>query len=220
MSQTRQAADAAKFNRDATLPYGLRIEDFALAMQDVYDFFADINGHLASKGLHRLDDMLRAANMSGLISDMLTASLAKHSRALVANGFHNGHPDLIVQGHHPNNSVPAAEEGVEIKSTRKRGGKVDTHGGRDQWLAVFVYDVDSTSEPAARRAPMTFREVYLGRVEKKQFKVYDRGELGTRTSSLTADAMDAYRRNWVYLDRALSTRNAAKRGRASQATEK
>lgn len=220
MPPARRTPDPSKFNRSLPLPYQLRVEDFALAMQDVYDFFADINGHLASKGLARLDDMLRAANMSGLISDMLTASLAKHSRALAANECHNGHPDLIVQGRHPNNAVKAADEGIEIKSTRNPGGKVDTHGGRDQWLAVFVYEVDNKSEPAAQRQPMIFREVYLGRVEKGQFKVYNRGELGTRTSSLPAEAMVAFRANWVYLDRAPSTRKAAKRGSADRAIEK
>lgn len=51
-------------------------------MQDVYDFFYDVNELLSSKGLDRLDDMLRPANMSGMLSDMLTASLAKHSRTL------------------------------------------------------------------------------------------------------------------------------------------
>ena len=50
-------------------------------MQDVYDFFFDVNAHLTGKGLQRLDDTLRAAIMSGVLSDMLTASLAKHSRA-------------------------------------------------------------------------------------------------------------------------------------------
>jgi hypothetical protein len=64
------------------LPFELRPDDFAIAMQDVYDFFYDVNVGLASKNLERLDDMLRSANMSGLISDMLTASVAKHSRTL------------------------------------------------------------------------------------------------------------------------------------------
>ena len=54
-------------------------------MQDVYDFFYDVNRLLLGKGLHRLDDMLRRAAMSGMLSDMLTASLAKHSRTLVEN---------------------------------------------------------------------------------------------------------------------------------------
>lgn len=34
------------FNREAGLPYALRLEDFQMAMQDVYDFFHDVNGLL------------------------------------------------------------------------------------------------------------------------------------------------------------------------------
>ena len=83
MTLVRTTIDVTKFNPAAVLTYELRVQDFLMAMQDVYDFFADINDHLLGKGLQRLDDMLRAANMSGLLSDMLTASLAKHSRALV-----------------------------------------------------------------------------------------------------------------------------------------
>ena len=59
--------------------------DFESAMQDVYDFFYDVNSHLVDKGLERLDDMLRPAIMSGVLSDMMTASLAKHSRTLAEN---------------------------------------------------------------------------------------------------------------------------------------
>jgi hypothetical protein len=59
---------------------------------------------------------------------MLTASLAKHSRVLTENQYPNGHPDLIVQGIYQNNSVKAGVEGIEIKTTRKAGGAVDTHG--------------------------------------------------------------------------------------------
>lgn len=91
--------------------------------------------------------MLRPAIMSGLLSDMLTASLAKHSRTLVQNRYFNGHPDLIVQGIYPNDAVRAGTEGVEIKTTRKAGAAVDTHGARDQWMCVFVYDVDTALSP-------------------------------------------------------------------------
>jgi len=70
-------------------------------MQDVYDFFYDVNVLLTSRGLQRLDDMLRPAIMSGLLSDMLTASVARHSRTLVQNRYFNGHPDLVVRGVYP-----------------------------------------------------------------------------------------------------------------------
>jgi len=198
MAVIRNQVTPEAFNKAAALPYELRLDDFKLAMQDVYDFFFDVNSHLMEKGLERLDDMLRPAIMSGLLSDMLTASLAKHSRTLVENQFFNGHPDLVVKGRYPNNSVRAGEHGIEIKSTRKVGGAVDTHGARNQWMCVFVYDVDNDSEPASARRPMTFREVYLGQVALEDFRKNPRGELGTRTATLHAEGIAKLRKNWIY----------------------
>lgn len=169
-------------------------------MQDVYDFFFDVNSGLVDRGLERLDDLLRPAIMSGLLSDMLTASLAKHSRSLVVNAYFNGHPDLVVKGVYANNSVKAGAEGVEIKTTRKRGGAVDTHGARNQTMCVFVYDVDNVTEPAINRRPMRFTEVYLGSVTVDDFRKNARGELGTRTATLHANGIAKLRTNWVYMD--------------------
>lgn len=180
------------------MPYELRLQDFQLAMQDVYDFFFDVNSHLTAKGLQRLDDMLRPAIMSGVLSDMLAASLAKHSRTLAENQYFNGHPDLIVQGVRPGNAVKAGEQGVEIKTTRKAGGAVDTHGAREQWMCVFVYSVDTESEPAIDRRPMTFTEVYLGHVEISDFRKNPRGELGTRTATLHKEGIQKLREHWIY----------------------
>ncbi|MGH7928601.1 MAG: hypothetical protein ACREQV_12485 [Candidatus Binatia bacterium] len=180
------------------MPYELRLEDFQLALQDVYDFFFDVNSHLTAKGLQRLDDMLRPAIMSGVLSDMLTASFAKHTRALKENTYFNGHPDLVVQGIYPDNGVKAGSEGIEIKTTRKRGGAVDTHGARNQWMCVFVYDIDLKTEPAFNRNPMTFTEVYLGRVSTADFRKNPRGELGTRTATLHKKGIKKLRDNWIY----------------------
>ncbi len=198
MPIVRNNADLAKFNLESVLPFELRPQDFQMAMQDVYDFFYDVNGHLSAKGLQRLDEMLRPAIMSGVLSDMLTASLAKHSRVLRENRYFNGHPDLIVQGVYADNAVKAGREGVEVKTTRKVGGAVDTHGAREQWMCVFVYDVDNESEPATDRRPMTFTEVYLGHVSVGDFRRNARGELGTRTATLHKDGILKLRANWVY----------------------
>lgn len=198
MSVIRQHPDPARFNADAQLPYELRLGDFRLAMQDVYDFFYDVNKNLVDKGLERLDDMARPAMLSGLLSDMLTGSLAKHSRSLVSNKYFNGHPDLVVQGRYPDNAVQAGEFGVEIKSTGKRGGAVDTHGARNQWMCVFVYTVDHTTEPANERAALSFTEVYLGQVVVNDFRNNARGALGTRTATLHAQGIAKLRQNWIY----------------------
>ncbi|MDR1266354.1 MAG: hypothetical protein LBK42_12570 [Propionibacteriaceae bacterium] len=189
-----------KFNPEPVLPFNLRELDFQSAMQDVYDFLFDVNSHLSSRGLPRLDDMLRPAIMSGTLSDLLTEAMAKHSRSLTVNTYFNGHPDLIVRGRYPNDSVRAGADGVEIKTTKRRGGAVDTHGARDQWMAVFVYEVDNNTEPSEQRAPLRFTEVYCAHVAVGDFRRNERGELGTRTATLDREGVGVLRRGWVYLD--------------------
>lgn len=198
MSIRRNQVDEARFNSSAQLPFELRLKDFAMAMQDVYDFFHDVNVGLIHRGLERLDDMLRPAIMSGLLSDMLTVSLGKHSRTLTPNCYFNGHPDLVVRGVYPDNCIKAGSDGVEIKTTRKVGGAVDTHGARDQWMCVFVYGVDNKTEPARERRPMSFKEVYLGCVSVMDFRKNPRGELGTRTATLHRNGIEKLRQNWIY----------------------
>ena len=194
----RNQVDNGAFNPEAVLPFQLRLKDFELAMQDIYDFFFDVNTALVGKGLQRMDDMLWPAIMSGLLSDMLTASMARHSRTLTENKYFNGHPDLIVKGVYAGDAIKAGSEGVEIKTTRKAGGAVDTHGARDQWMCVFVYAIDAESEPANARRPMTFTEVYLGEVTRDDFRKNARGELGTRTATLHKEGVAKLRSNWIY----------------------
>jgi len=195
----KATVDRDGFNKEAELPFELRLTDFENAMGDVYDFFHDVNEMLLAKGLQRLDDMTRPAAMSGMISDMITGSLARFSRSLVPNEYFNGHPDLVVRGRYANNAVAAGDDGVEIKSTRKPGGAVDTHGARKQWMCVFVYEVDTETEPASTREPMRFTEVYLGHVEEDDFRTNARStEKGTRTATLHKDGIAKLRECWVY----------------------
>ena len=198
MSILRNTVDLTKFNKAAKLPFELRLKDFEIAVQDIYDFFFDVNSALVSRGLKRFDDLLRPAIMSGILSDLLTASLARHSRTLTENRYFNGHPDLVVEGRYPEDSIKAGVEGVEVKATRKPGGAVDTHGARDQWMCVFVYEVDNTTEPANERKPLSITEIYLGHVTKADFRKNARGELGTRTATLHKEGIAKLRKSWIY----------------------
>ena len=196
---TREIVEPTAFNPAIALPFELRLKDFEIAMQDVYDFFFDVNSLFQAKGLPRLEEVLRAANMSGMISDMLTASVAKHSRSLCQNRYHNGHPDWIVQGRYANDSVKSGSDGIEIKTTRHKGGAVDTHGAREQWMCVFVYVIDKTTEPAQNRSATRFTEVYLSHVSESDFRKNDRGPLGTRTATIDRAGVQKMRSNWIYL---------------------
>ena len=117
MPVLRAKVNAARFNASAALPYELRARDIELAMQDVYDLLFDANSSQVRRGLDRVEEIARAAVFSGLLSDALTKSVAKHSRALADNQYHNGHPDLIPRNIYPNNAVKSGEEGVEVKVT-------------------------------------------------------------------------------------------------------
>jgi len=194
----RVLADESAFNRELLLPYSLRIKDFLMAMQDVHDFLHDVNNHLVAKSLRRLDDMLRPAILSGILSDMLTGILANHSRSLTENQHFNGHPDLVIRGMYAGDAVSAGEEGIEVKCTRKRGGAVDTHGARSQWMCVFVYRVDNETEPAVDRRPLEFTEVYLAQVDIEDLRRNPRGELGTRTATLHREGIKKLRAGLLY----------------------
>ena len=203
----RSTVDRSAFNPGANLPFELRPADFELAMQDIYDFFFDVNSALAQRGLDRLDEILRPAAMSGLLSDMLSASLARHSRSLTENRYHNGHPDLLLKGIYPGNAVASApvDHGIEVKSTQNRGGAVDTHGARDQWMCVFVYQAfPERDTPTSQRQSMKFLNVYLAQVTRDDFRRNQRGELGTRTATLNQGGLAKLRASWVYRGEAAS----------------
>lgn len=65
-------------------------------------------------------------------------------------------------------------------------------------MCVFVYNVDTESEPARDRQPMTFTEVYLGRVTIEDFRKNPRGEMGTLTATLHKEGIKKLRSNWIY----------------------
>lgn len=200
MAIQRSAVSEDSFNPAPSLPFNLRSEDVKLAMRDVYDFFFDVNSFLLGRGLPRLDDTIRPAILSGLLSDMLTESVAKHSRSLTPNRYFNGHPDLLVAGVYVENKIKAGKEGIEVKTTRKPGGAVDFHGARDQWIMVYVYDVDNKTEPASERRPLRFTEIYVAKVTADDFRRNERGELGTRTATLDRDGLVKLRAGWLYRD--------------------
>lgn len=199
----RATPDLDRFNPAAELPYGLRLADFQLALQDVYDLLFDINTALITRGVRRLEETVRPAIFSGVLSDALTAAVARHARVLTENGYHNGHPDLIPQGRYANDAVAAGEDGVEVKATKGRGA-VDTHGARDSWLCVFRYMVDSETEPMVDRAPTRIAEILLGRLTVDDFRKNPRGELGTRTASPNKAGLAKLRANWIYREEGLS----------------
>jgi hypothetical protein len=188
------------FNTERTLPYSLRLNDFAGAMDDIYVTLANINDGLTSRGLLRIEETVRGAIYSGLLSDLLAAALAAHSLGLVKNAYKNGHPDLLPVGQFVNDSAQAAEGGVEVKVTSKPGGAVDMHSARPAWYAVFRYQTDHETQPVVNRAPTRFTHIWLGELAADDFRSNARGPRGTRTSTPHKDGIAKLRAAWIYRD--------------------
>jgi hypothetical protein len=214
LSLKQAKINSSAFNNDRAYPFNLKPWHFEHAMRTVYDFFDGVNNRLVNDlSLERLEDILRPANLSGMLSDMFTDALASASGGiLTTNLYHNGHPDLIVKGRYPDNAVQAGEDGIEVKATRKQGGAVDSHGARNQTLCTFVYDIDNDRrKPVWEREPLIFREVYLATVAESDFRRNERGTLGTRTATLDREGIRKFRQGWVYLDRPPAVTNRMRR---------
>ncbi|MCY4626720.1 MAG: hypothetical protein OXE58_04020, partial [Acidobacteria bacterium] len=59
LSLPRMVVDVNAFNDELELPYSLRVQDFQMAMQDVYDFLYDVDSNLVARSLPRFETMLR-----------------------------------------------------------------------------------------------------------------------------------------------------------------
>lgn len=196
----RAQVNRGGFNDDLTLPYALRLDMFAIAMDDIYEVLHNINSGLVSRGLLPFENSVRGAIYSGMLSDLLTEGMASHAAGLVKNQYSNGHPDLLPAGRYADNSARSAEEGVEIKVTKKASGAVDMHSDRPAWYCIFRYVADYSTEPIMERAPTRFTDIWLARLDESHFRKNERGPRGTRTATPHREGVKHLHANWVYRD--------------------
>lgn len=196
----RAKVNHAGFNSSATLPYALRLEMFAIAMDDIYEILHNVNSGLVDRGLLPFENSVRGAIYSGFLSDLLTEALANHAIGLVKNRANNGHPDLLPAGRYADDHAPSAEEGVEIKVTKKESGAVDMHSARPAWYCIFRYVADYTTEPILDRAPTRFTHVWLAPLDESHFRKNERGPRGTRTATPHREGVEHLHAHWIYRD--------------------
>jgi len=189
------------FNRSSKLPYGLSTENVFQAMQEFVDFLEFVNTQLYTKNLQRLESMLMPANFSSVVGEFMKSSIPKYCSTLVANEYHNGHPDLIPSGKFPRNAVQHSTEGVEIKSSRYLSGW-QGHNPEDAWLMVFVFDSNRPKDTALEVAPRPFKfiKVIGAQLTKADWLFAGRSETSRRTitASVTPSGFQKMESNWIY----------------------
>lgn len=199
------------FHHEAELPHGLTVEDVRSSMQDTCDLLSAMNEFLVGQGHQRLEDIVLGNSFSGILSEFLVKGLSAHSRELTRNLQVGGHPDLILRGTYPDDKILRAEEGVEVKVSRQRGGW-QGHNPEDVWLLVFRYKkVDEALQrglPVEEREPMTFIEVLGAQLRKQDWSFSGRSGESRRTitASIARAGMARLRANPIYRDPAYAVR--------------
>lgn len=200
------------FNERAVIPYGLRVGEVKAALDDVYDFFYNVNRFLVDKGWERLEETLSAASFSGMLSEMVVQGVSKRSTTIVKNQHHNGRPDLVLRGHYERDAVLHGVEGIEVKASRYPGGW-QGHNVESGWIMIvqFHHLADEAT---------TLDRVLLAQLEASDWSFSGRAEASRRTptASILRSGVLKLEANPVYLDpnyRPPRARGRAERGASS-----
>lgn len=192
---------AEDFNPKTKLPYGLKVEHIAAAMNEFIDFIGFIDQQLATRKIERLETMLMAANFSSIVGEFMTSAIPKHCKGLVKNAYHNGHPDMIPAGKYPKNEMQHGTEGIEVKGSRYLRAW-QGHNAEDAWLMVFCF---ASGRPTDRvkgvlPAPFKFVSVVGAQLTKDDWKFAGRSETSRRTitASVQPSGYDKMMGNWIY----------------------
>jgi hypothetical protein len=173
-------------------------------MEEFLIFLGFINGQLGTKGIHRLESFMMAANFSSLVGEFMSAAIPKYCSTLAKNRYHNGHPDLLPAGKFPRNAVQHGGEGIEIKASRYGRGW-QGHNAEDAWLMVFVFDsntsqLDKATNETQPPRPFQFVKVVGAKIAKSDWLFSGRSATSRRTitASVTRSGYDKMEANWIY----------------------
>lgn len=185
------------------LPFGLQPRDFLRMVEDVHDLLQGINAVLNDRNYPRLEELHDPAGFSGLISRTVATRLARASRNLVVNAYHNGYPDLLVEGDYPGNATQHGEGGLEVKASRTERSW-QTHGPRSGWFVVVQFALDENPKLALRdREPTRVVAVMAAQVDKDQdwsWQPAAEGKIRSGTASMKASGVLKMRLGAVWVD--------------------
>jgi len=189
----------AGFQKDATLPYGLTVNEVRRALESVYDFLHDLNAFLVSRDYDRLEEIILGNSLSGFISELVVKRIGASSRTLARNAKIGGHPDLIPAGMYPGDSILRGEEGIEVKTSIQSGGW-QGHNPEESWVMVVQYAVDVETEPIENRRPSEILKVMCALLEESDWSFSGRvgASRRTPTASILASGTKKLHENAVY----------------------
>jgi hypothetical protein len=192
------------------LPYHLEPRDVLRLVEDVHQLLHDLNNQLSSKGYEPLEELLDKAGFSGLISRAVVDRVARLSKGLDRNEFHNGYPDLLPHGAYPQNRVQhGVEGGLEVKASRSEGGW-QSHGPRGGWFCVVQFALDEDESKALwDREPTRVRAVLVAELSTADWSWQParEGRIRSGTASVKPSGEARLRSGAVWVDPAYEPRH-------------
>jgi hypothetical protein len=180
----RPTARLEEADAGVALPYAMTAEGVVAAVNDIYAYLHALNTASVEYGYGRLEELMQPAGYSGLLSQLICASLAKQfansKPGLAVNQFPNGRPDLVPRAVYPQDAVLRGEEGVEVKVTRS-AASWQGHNPETGWICVFQIGIDLATLPIYDRPPMTIDRVLIAGLDESDWNFSGRSETSRRT---------------------------------------
>ena len=189
--------DPKYVNLKVKLPYDLTVTEETKAVSETYRLFNGVNDFLTTSGFRPLEELLLGNSLSGILSEFLVKNIARASHSLVANLKVGGHPDLLPKGYYSSSLILKGEEGIEVKSSIRRGGW-QGHNLEKCWLMVFRYVVGK--QDGEDVVPLKFVEILCANLTKKDWSFSGRKGASRRTptASITTSGVEKLRSNFLY----------------------
>lgn len=194
------------YNPNAELPYGVEPEEVAIAIQEFYNFYGELNEFLMWENHGRLETVLRANNaLSDFVGNVATEEVANASDALIVNQKPDGFPDLLPRGHDEyaaeDYEIHHGDHGIETKCSKSSGGW-QAHNNESAWFIVFRYERGDPDDEIREMDPIRFVQVLAGNLNEDDWSHSGRSEDSRRTitSSIQASGMHKLRSNPIYED--------------------
>lgn len=151
------------FDLSVLLPEGLTVDHLEAAMRETRGVFKAVNDGLRNYGLPSINGLIRRNQYSGLVSDILTRMLDKHSdfKKLENTAF----PDL---------RNPKTRVGIEIKATTRDPWGTVGHNVASGWFLTAEYRIDNEGLPE-------FSRIWVGELVEEDFIFRGRSEESRRT---------------------------------------
>ncbi len=185
------------------LPYHLDTRDVLRLVEDLHRLLHDLNTQLDQRGYEPMERLLDSAGFSGLLSRATADRIARQSRALVLNTYHNGYPDLLPRDTYAGDSVQHGTlGGLEVKASRYESGW-QAHGRRAGWFCIVQFHIDLDEAVALRsREPTRVRGVYVAELleDDWSWQPAGAGRIRSGTASVKPSGMEKLRSGAVWVD--------------------